>query len=52
MKSLVQSGRRVFVVANTIIDEMNTLADPRRTAFFDNNIAARYIGGNYGAFDD
>jgi hypothetical protein len=47
---LVQSGRSDFVTANTIVDHMNTLADPRRTAFFDDNLGAGvYTGGTYGA---
>lgn len=47
---LVQSGRSDFVAANTVIDHMNTLADPRRTAFFDENLGAGvYSGGTYGA---
>ncbi|MEJ8802108.1 SusD/RagB family nutrient-binding outer membrane lipoprotein [Pontibacter sp. H249] len=31
---LVQSGRRDFVAANTIVDVMNDLNDPRRDAYF------------------
>lgn len=47
---LVQSGRSDFVVANTIVDYMNTLADPRRPFYFDNNLGAGvYTGGTYGA---
>jgi hypothetical protein len=34
---LVQSGRSDFVIANTLIDFMNTLSDPRRAAYFDQN---------------
>jgi hypothetical protein len=32
--NLVQSGRKDFVVANTIVDIMNDLDDPRRASFF------------------
>ena len=45
--SLVQSGRNDFVPANTIVDEMNSLEDPRRSVFFDDNITP-YKGGTYG----
>jgi hypothetical protein len=45
---LVQSGRSDFVIANTLIDFMNTLSDPRR-AYFDQNLGAGiYEGGPYG----
>ena len=47
---LVQSGRSDFVAANTIVDYMNTLADPRRQFYFDDNLGAGvYLGGTYGA---
>jgi len=46
---LVQSGRNDFVVANTIVDYMNTLSDPRRAIYFDDNLGAgTYVGGPYG----
>ena len=45
--SLVQSGRSDFVVANTIVDVMNSLNDPRRQFYFDDNITP-YVGGTYG----
>lgn len=46
---LVQSGRSDFVVANTIVDAMNTLSDPRRTSYFDENLGAGvFLGGPYG----
>jgi hypothetical protein len=38
---LVQSGRSDFVIANTLIDFMNTLSDPRRAAYFDQNSRRR-----------
>jgi len=47
---LVQTGRNDFVVANTTVDFMNTLNDPRREAYFDDNLGAGiYVGGPYGA---
>jgi hypothetical protein len=46
---LVQSGRSDFVVTNTIVDYMNTLADPRREMYFDDNLGdGVYLGGPYG----
>ena len=53
---LVQSGRHDFVPANTIVDMMNDLEDPRRPAYytlFDNNTPDDpsddiYLGGIYG----
>ncbi|NCP84551.1 MAG: SusD/RagB family nutrient-binding outer membrane lipoprotein [Bacteroidetes bacterium] len=46
---LVQSGRQDFVGANTFIDALNTLADPRRAAYFEEVTAGGYVGGVYGA---
>lgn len=46
---LVQSGRSDFVVANTTVDFMNTLSDPRRAQYFDDNLSGGYVGGPYGA---
>lgn len=46
---LVQSGRSDFVVANTLVDKMNTLSDPRRAFYFDQNKGTGiYVGGPYG----
>ncbi len=46
---LVQSGRHDFVAANTIIDKMNELEDPRRSAYFAENLGEGvYEGGIYG----
>jgi hypothetical protein len=46
---LVQSGRSDFVVANTLVDKMNALNDPRRTAYFDENLGTGvFKGGPYG----
>jgi hypothetical protein len=47
--NLVQSGRQDFVAANTIVDMMNTLSDPRRPQYFTfDQTAAAYSGGLYG----
>ena len=51
-QDLVASGRKDFIPANTVIDYMNSLNDPRRTAYFDLNPDANgedYVGGIYGA---
>lgn len=49
---LVQSGRQDFVIANTIIDLMNSLDDPRRTVYFSDNLGPGvYDGGIYGDFN-
>ena len=46
---LVQSGRSDFVVANTLVDKMNALNDPRRPYYFDENKGTGvFIGGPYG----
>ena len=54
-EGLIQSGRNDFVPANTLIDAMNNLDDPRRSIYFtqidttgDDNPDA-YVGGLYGA---
>ncbi len=44
---LVQSGRNDFVGANTIIDIMNDLNDPRIGIYFE-EIGGAYLGGIYG----
>lgn len=44
---LVASGRHDFVPANTIVDAMNKLADPRREAYF-TTLDGEYVGGKYG----
>ena len=46
--ALVLSGRNDFVPANTTVDMMNTLEDPRRALWFDLNGLDDYIGGTYG----
>ena len=54
---VVQSGRDDFVPANTIVDLMNDLSDPRRGFYFTltdtsteaNVVKMGYVGGIYGA---
>lgn len=45
--NMVERGRRDFVAANTIVDTMNALSDPRRKYYF-TDIDGEYIGGQYG----
>ncbi len=45
---LVASGRNDFVPANTVVDIMNTLGDPRRAAYFAPMDDGKYLGGPYG----
>ena len=45
---LVLTGRKDFVGANTMIDIMNELEDPRRAAYY-TQIDGAYVGGEYGA---
>ena len=50
---LVQSGRNDFVVANTIVDYMNPLNDPRRNKYFAENLGSNvFVGGTYGDFNN
>lgn len=44
---LVQSGRSDYLAANTIVDVMNALDDPRRDDYFQTN-QATFVGGVYG----
>lgn len=46
-EDLVASGRKDFVPANTIVDKMNDLNDPRR-AFYFTLYKGAYVGGEYG----
>jgi len=49
----IASGRNDWVVANTIVDTMNFLNDPRRDDYFDQNLGAGiYTGGVYGTYND
>ena len=46
---IVQSGRSDHIPANTIVNFMNNLDDPRRAVYFDDNLGAGvYTGGNFG----
>ena len=47
-ETLVLSGRRDFVPANTLVDIMNNLNDPRRPIYFADPIDGEYVGGIYG----
>lgn len=49
-EEMIQGGRKDFVPANTVINLMNELEDPRREYFFDQHDpdSSYYIGGNYG----
>ncbi|AMC10660.1 hypothetical protein Lupro_05115 [Lutibacter profundi] len=45
---LVQSGRSDFVIANTLVDKMIALNDPRITAYMAENLGAGvFVGGPY-----
>ncbi|MBP6425337.1 MAG: SusD/RagB family nutrient-binding outer membrane lipoprotein [Flavobacterium sp.] len=47
---LVASGRNDFVPANTLVDKMNSLSDPRSPKYFSLNTGATtFSGGIYGA---
>lgn len=47
---LVASGRKDFVIANTFVNKLNTLSDPRRAKYFTFAAATtNYVGGVYGA---
>ena len=48
-EDLVLSGRADFVAANTLVDYMNSLDDPRRAVYFRQNLGdGVYSGGIYG----
>lgn len=46
---LVQSGRKDFVAAHTIVNQLNQLNDPRRKYYFTLSNTQDYKGGTYGA---
>jgi len=48
-EDLVQSGRQDFVAANTIVDAMNALNDPRVPLYFTVDANGGYTGGIYAA---
>ncbi len=47
--SLVQSGRNDFVLANTFVDIIVPLNDPRSAVYMDDNLEDGYKGATYGA---
>jgi len=47
--NLVQSNRNDYVPANTLVNAMNTLNDPRRMFYFTKDPNGNYSGGIYGA---
>lgn len=47
--NLVQSGRKDFVAANTIVDFMKGLSDPRIPLYFTTDASGGYSGGIYAA---
>jgi hypothetical protein len=47
-REIVLTGRKDYVPANTIVDIMNDLNDPRRSAFFTLHTNGEYVGGIYG----
>ncbi|HMW39751.1 MAG: SusD/RagB family nutrient-binding outer membrane lipoprotein [Saprospiraceae bacterium] len=49
---LVQSGRKDFVAANTMVDLMNGLSDPRVFLYFTTDAAGGYSGGIYGSLNN
>src|SRR5215213_9022675 len=46
---LVQSNRQDFVAANTLVEKLKTLSDPRLSLFFKPNDAGLYVGGKSGS---
>ena len=46
-QDVIQSGRDDFVPANTIVNLMNSLTDPRRNKYF-TTVNNQYVGGIYG----
>jgi hypothetical protein len=46
---LIQSNRQDFIAANTLVDKLKTLNDPRLPYFFRVNDAGQYVGGIEGA---
>lgn len=47
-EEIVATGRKDYVVANTIVDKMNSLEDPRRQFYFTLHTNGEYVGGEYG----
>ena len=47
-REIVLTGRKDYVAANTIVDAMNDLDDPRRSKYFTLHTNGEYVGGIYG----
>lgn len=47
--NLVQSGRKDFVAANTLVDHMKSLDDPRVPMYFSQDANGDFNGGEYGS---
>jgi hypothetical protein len=47
---MIEGGRTDFVAANTIVDTMNAINDPRRPYYF-TSIDGEFIGGLYGYYN-
>jgi hypothetical protein len=48
-ENLVQSGRKDFVGANTMVDTMVAISDPRLPYYFTTDAVGGYSGGEYGS---
>ncbi|MCU0408276.1 MAG: SusD/RagB family nutrient-binding outer membrane lipoprotein [Bacteroidales bacterium] len=46
-QNMIEAGRQDFVAANTIVDKMNGLNDPRRKYYF-STVDGEFVGGRYG----
>ncbi len=46
---LIQSGRSDFIAANTLVDQMKALDDPRLPFYFQDTYDGEFVGGVYGA---
>ena len=46
---LVQSNRQDFIAANTLVDKLKNLSDPRLNFFFKPNDAGKFVGGVVGS---
>ena len=49
--NVIASGRNDFVPANTIVDDMNSINDPRRKLYFTPIPDGSFIGGIYGDYN-
>ena len=50
-EDVISTGRNDFVAANTLIEMMNNLDDPRRPVLF-TQVDGNYVGGTYGVSND